>query len=96
MCQHFPFVFPETKFVATNSILKQIFHIASEVWEVVKAALRRDWQHCVIECYDVIHSTETLLRIIAKKYNINLQAAAMSTMIKNHRRGYYHDGSRTP
>lgn len=80
--------FPPIKFV-TNSIPKQILHIASELWEVVKAGLHGDWQHMCVELYDVIHSCETLIRILVIRKGIQPMQAKLKAQDKNDKRGYY-------
>ena len=80
--------FPESRFTS-NSIPKQFFAVLSECFEVAKAFVCRDWQHMIVECYDVIHTTETLIRIIVIKYNVSALLARKTVRLKNEMRGYY-------
>lgn len=81
--------FPCSRFVETNGVWKQLLHILSEFSEVCRAVVHRDWEHTVEELWDVIHSCETLLRILEKKYAVKVRSARMWVKEKNDKRGYY-------
>lgn len=86
---HFP---PAKKFL-NCSLTAQIVQLKSEVKEVQKAC--RDYgnidDHFVMEVWDVIHSAETLLRILSKA-GIDITEPKNMVIAKNLQRGYYTEG----
>ena len=90
-----PYQFPCSKFVKTTTVPQQLLHITGELWEIVKALLCRDKEHAIEECYDLIHSTETLVRKLVIKAriednNIIFPGTVLKEVhIKNGKRGYY-------
>jgi NTP pyrophosphatase (non-canonical NTP hydrolase) len=84
--------FPEVKFVTTNSPWKQLRHLASEVIEVAVALAKRDRYQAAKELWDVIHSAETLLRILVKRYQVDAIGAREEILSGNMERGYYEVG----
>jgi hypothetical protein len=89
------FTFPETKFVSTNTPFQQVRHIVSEIFEVCVDLWKGQHYKAMVECYDVIHSVETLIRILARRFEwtlaIEWQAESLKKVVedKNRRRGYY-------
>jgi predicted RNase H-like nuclease len=85
--------FPETKFVKENSVLKQIFHILSEVREVEEVLLQDEKEfnfETMVELADLTHSLETLWRIMElRKGREYVHALFKNVQIKNLARGYY-------
>ena len=86
--------FPRTIFVTRNSIPRQLLHIASELWEVVKALAFGNLPHAVHEAFDCIHSLETLIRIVVDRawqrgVVINSILIGQRVEEKNRLRGYY-------
>lgn len=90
------YLFPESKFV-TNSIYKQFYCMCSEVFEVFKALPKAiytsDFDHVVVELFDVIHATETLIRVIFYRFGFKIVKSPymfkMDVVKKNEVRGYY-------
>jgi hypothetical protein len=96
------FIFPESKFVKTNSALMQVHKIISELREATKAAEELlshlcnsgDFSDTSIlrdfndELCDVIHAYETLRRMDNDK-NLNYFCSVNRVISKNRDRGYY-------
>lgn len=86
--------FPRTRFVNESGIARQMFHIVSEFWEIIKALAVGDLQHAIHEAFDLIGSTETLIRKIVIRsgregHIINPMIIKEEVINKNHSRGYY-------
>jgi hypothetical protein len=86
--------FPRTIFVEKNSIPRQLLHVASELWEVIKALIVCDLEHAVHEAFDCIHSLETLIhQLVSKSWKkgniINATLIGQQIEEKNRARGYY-------
>lgn len=86
--------FPRTIFIKKNSIPRQLLHVASEFFEVIKALVKGDLEHAVHEAFDCIHSLETLIRKLVKcswhRGNmINATLIGQQVEKKNRDRGYY-------
>lgn len=86
--------FPRTRFVSESGITKQLFHMASEFWEIIKALAVGDLEHAVHEAFDLIGSTETLIRKIVRRSRlkgrpINPMVIKNAVIEKNRNRGYY-------
>jgi len=85
----FEFRFPRTKFVDEKGIVGQTYHIESELEEVWDAETLPDMQRIAEEIVDLSHSVETLLRILAEKHGVDLEAVCAAVIEKNKARGYY-------
>ena len=90
------FRFPATKFVGENSVSKQFSHVMGELqeaWEILEAEYPRlaDPVRFAEELLDLIHSTETELRILIAEYAVDVDALALAIVQKNRVRGYYAD-----
>ena len=83
--------FPRSKFTTTNSLNQQIKHIQSELDEVEEGYYHPpvSFEAVAMELWDVIHSAETGLRILAEKNNVNVLALRDAVIEKNRARGYY-------
>ncbi len=86
--------FPKTKFVDETSIPTQLLHIASEMWEIIKALLIGDREHAIHECFDLIGSVETLIHKLIKRswgegIMLNSASIRLDVYNKNLLRGYY-------
>jgi len=94
--KNYVFVFPRINFADTNTIDKQMDHICTEVVEAMQEVGKCDNEALAIELLDVIHSTETALRILKERHWIDLNSVKEKVIIKNELRGYYPvDGKRT-
>ena len=84
-------IFPRTKFVDNNSIADQVEQLESETDEVSREFDRPPVNHdrVAMELFDVIHSAETALHILAEKHGVDLAAAWEHVISKNMERGYY-------
>lgn len=86
--------FPKTRFVDESGIARQLLHVASEIWEIIKALIVCDLEHAVHESFDAIGSLETLIykiikRAAGKGVTINATLIAYQVKEKNQLRGYY-------
>lgn len=83
--------FPRAKFADTNDINKQVLHTISESREVLAEfnSLTIRYDEIAIELLDLIHSSETALRILAERHNVNVELAKEYVEMKNAARGYY-------
>ena len=89
--------FPRSRFADSNSLVRQLCHITSELCEVWVAFLLLPWRRgngiylLVGELMDVIHSVETALHILAKRYDskVVISQTMVRTIEKNLVRGYY-------
>ena len=99
--------FPKIKFAKTNSIMEQWLHLRSEVMEVQnaindmrminddEALIEALAVNAIEECLDMIHSAETLIRVIRREYRrIDLEAIKQEVICKNAMRGYYDEEDR--
>jgi hypothetical protein len=69
----------------------QLYHVLSEIDEIATAETP---EHTIEECWDAIHSLETLIRKIVKEEHekgnfINPHAIMLDVIKKNLDRGYY-------
>lgn len=92
MSSHYSF--PRTKFVNESGITRQLFHMASELWEIIKALAVGNLEHAIHEAFDLIGSTETLIRKIVKRawskgLMVNPMMIKYQVEEKNRKRGYY-------
>lgn len=84
--------FPKTIFVdQPMSDNHQFNHVVSEVIEIAEA---KTPEHKIEECYDAIHSLETLIRKIVKHQHslgnmVNPSSIRLEVIEKNKKRGYY-------
>jgi len=78
--------FPRTKFVNENTPIDQLDHLMDEINEVEGAVSAEE---TVIELFDVIHSAETLIRMMEKCYGMNPEQLKEKVIQKNKERGYY-------
>ena len=86
------FVYPPSCFVS-NCLSDQVKHVRSEVDEVVAAYYgNTDIIHLAEELCDVVHSSETGLRILADRYGVDVPAVQDYVVEKNRLRGYYDQG----
>lgn len=88
------YAFPRTRFVTESGILIQLLHMVSEFWEIIKALLAGNLEHAVHEAFDLIGSTETLIRKIVIRSGrrgriINPMLVKLAVIEKNQARGYY-------
>lgn len=83
--------FPETIFVKQNGIATQAYHILSEAKELNDACTAPDIWAVAMENMDVLHAAETGLRILQKKYGIDLAKLRRDCEAKNALRFYYHE-----
>lgn len=80
-------LFPEIKFVKTNTLHDQLDNILRECRE---AHEEENDESFLLECLDVVHAAETLRRILENKYGVSrIEAMADYVFDKNDRRGYY-------
>jgi hypothetical protein len=86
------YMFPKTIFVDQPITVPQQFeHVLSEIGEISKAETAQD---SIMECWDAIHSLETLIRkVVQHQHNmgnfINPHAIMLDVISKNQVRGYY-------
>lgn len=88
------YLFPRTRFVDESGIFRQLLHMASEIIEIIKALLCGNLEHAIHEAYDLIGSTETLIRKIVKRawtrgVPVNPTMIKIDVEKKNQSRGYY-------
>lgn len=85
------FIFPCTKFAMTYTEEEQLAHLFSEVKEAFEEIQKGNTVAALREITDVVHSFETLRRIVPDRTN----ALIYYTITKNSARGYYtnHQGS---
>lgn len=83
------FNFPRAIFVNKNGIVGQCFHIESELRELQESITEPDIFHTAEEAIDLLHSIETLLRILEEKHGVDLNDVGDYVQAKNKRRGYY-------
>jgi hypothetical protein len=86
--------FPRTRFVDESGITRQLLHIVSEFWEIIKALAVGNLEHAVHESFDLIHSIETLIRKIVlramrRDKTINPITIKLDVINKNRSRNYY-------
>lgn len=86
---NFTYNFDRVKFVDHGGIINQIKHIQSEVNELLEAAMTPDIKHTMVELMDVLHSGESLVRIMVEVHGQNPNEALESVKLKNKERGYY-------
>lgn len=84
-------IFPRTKFASINTIAAQVEHVESETDEVSREFDRPpvNFDRVAVELFDVIHSAETALHILAEQHGVDLAAAWTHVISKNKERGYY-------
>ena len=84
------FNFPRSRFADSNTIDDQVSHIMGEACEVARASYEADLDATVMEIFDIIHSCETAMWIIAREkgfgYIFDMKIAVER---KNRLRGYY-------
>lgn len=68
--------------------LGQITYVNGEVQEMLEAFAKKEMHSVIEECFDVIHSCETLLRMCEEEY-FDIQYSYGEVITKNARRGYY-------
>jgi hypothetical protein len=66
--------FPRSRFVDSNGICGQLFHIESEVAEAKAEISNPDILPVAMEIVDIYHAAETALRILEEKYGVNISA----------------------
>lgn len=73
---------------------KQISKIGFECQELIEAGLEEpyDPRYIAEECFDVIHSCETLLRYLSNSMDIPVDEVKARVIQKNKERGYYSYG----
>lgn len=89
------FRFPRTRFVDELDFCRQLKHVRSELDEVWQELERlypdlADPVRVGEECVDLLHSVETLLRILQEKHGVDVGALSAAVRMKNYNRGYYH------
>jgi len=82
--------FPRVKYVDTNTIEEQLDHVRSEINEIEREQTI-DAQFA--EALDLLHSTETLVRIYLDK-GMNYEQGRARVIAKNIARGYYNEVSK--
>ncbi len=77
-----------------ESVGKQISKIGFECQELIEEGLQpiHDLRSVAEECFDVIHSCETLLRHLSKSMDIPVDEIKARVVQKNRERGYYNYG----
>jgi hypothetical protein len=80
--------FPETRFT-TNGPYVQLAHIRSELKELVDAYENEPIVRVAEEALDLIHSCETLLRILEQRQLVDVPVLHDLVVEKNRLRGYY-------
>lgn len=77
-----------------DSAGKQISKIGFECQELIEEGLETILDHRSIaeECFDVIHSCETLLRYLSNSMDIPVDEIKAEVIRKNRERGYYNYG----
>lgn len=83
--------FPRTIFTNRNTIPQQLLHIASEGWEVFKVCICYpiNYKRMAEELIDLVHSVETLLRMLAEREKVPVGMIKDCVVKKNRDRGYY-------
>lgn len=81
--------FPET-IHTRNAPYVQLQHIKTELCELVLAYDQEPIQRVAEETLDLIHSCETLLRILEQRQGIDVAVLHDLIVEKNRQRGYYH------
>ncbi|ABO51122.1 hypothetical protein Dred_2612 [Desulforamulus reducens MI-1] len=83
----FSYAFPAVKFVASNSVPKQLFHIVSELIEVANAT-QENQNRTDEEMADLLHSCETYFRI-REREGVDVRHIFLKVIKKNIVRDYY-------
>lgn len=82
--------FPVTRFTEENIPETQLKHLDSEIAEANYEYIVKDRQSGLNECVDIVHSAETLLRILVKEHGKARVLKAIEEVVKKNRnRGYY-------
>ena len=82
--------FPRTRYVDTNGVYDQMKHMRSEMEEVSMAFYSEpEIDRLAEEALDLIHSCETMLRILQERRGVNVWEVAIKLEAKNAERGYY-------
>ena len=85
------FNFPEIKFVKDNTLVEQVRHMREELEELEEAIVLQECRDRVTEeAMDLLHSTETFLRMM-REDGVNLDERSRFVTKKNTFRGYYSD-----
>jgi len=79
------FVFPPVKFAKVNTASEQLTHLFSEVKEAFEEIEKGNIEAALLEVVDIIHSFETLCRIIPARTDDLI----LTTIQKNSSKGYY-------
>lgn len=81
--------FPEARFARELSIEQQVAHLFSEVDEVAEHGPEIS-REMLLEAMDLLHSCETLFRIVERVYGPDyVDQMRLETIGKNAGRGYY-------
>lgn len=84
------FTFPESKFARDNTITAQIDHVQEEVNEAIADICYDRKQAALLECVDIYHASETLMRIMIRRFGEEkVKALVAECHKKNDDRGYY-------
>lgn len=88
------FRFPRTRFVGELTVVQQFKHVRSEVdevWQELEPGYpdRFDGERVAEELIDLIHSAETMLRILEERHGVAVGRVSAGVRIKNYTRGYY-------
>lgn len=91
MSKEINFSFPRSRFT-NNPPYIQLQHIKSELEELDQAYMVEiDINRVAEEAMDLIHSVETLLRILEIRFDIDVDRIKTMVIGKNQARGYYND-----
>jgi hypothetical protein len=85
--------FPPVKFIKTNTVGQQIYHVTSEAFELVTTYLWYKigfgkYERVLEEAADLYHSVESLWRVFLRK-GVDVHKEWTSVVIKNQVRDYY-------
>ena len=93
--------FLKCRFAKTNSIYQQFLHLRSELFEVqteindlrmIGDADKKLFhaERIIEESFDVMHSAETLIRVVLREYpELDAEKAKQEVVLKNKVRGHY-------
>lgn len=84
------FTFPESKFARDNTITEQVDHVQEEINETVADICYNRKEPALLECIDVYHASETLIRILIRRFGEEkVKELIEKCYKKNNDRGYY-------
>ncbi len=82
-------MFPKTRFIDTNGVWRQFFHLHSKMWGVFWALVWRDWRHAARRLADLQQSADTERHVIQRLHKVDVAMERALVIQRNKLRGYY-------